>query len=137
MLRLRFAFDLQIALPLHHAERHLPVVGLIAQEIAARGFALDEAGLRQLVLHDEIVVVRPKEPGADGVDDAQRLEPHLGGDAAIAHAEQPAAGFFLQRLVKFGFTGHGAHSFARGTAEENRKEARAHGQAHCAAVQRN
>ncbi len=92
-------FCAAISAALHHAEMHLAIVAAIAQEIAAAGFAFDEADLRKGAVHGEIVVIRAKDAGADGVDDPQGLEANLGGDAAISHPEKPAAGFLLQLFV--------------------------------------
>ncbi|MFT3787900.1 MAG: hypothetical protein QM770_17310 [Tepidisphaeraceae bacterium] len=94
---------LRLPLALHHGQLHLAVVGNVAEEVAARGFALDKANLRQILPMLEVVVVRAKDAGADGIDDAERMHLHLGRDATVAHAVQPAAGFFLQRLMQFGF----------------------------------
>jgi hypothetical protein len=44
-------------------------------------------------------VVWTKTAGADRINDAQRLQPHLGRDAPIPHAEKPSAGFFLERFM--------------------------------------
>src|SRR3712207_9467202 len=48
-------FDLHVALPLHQAELHLPVVGLVAQEVGAGSLALDEADLLYLARDHQVV----------------------------------------------------------------------------------
>src|SRR6185369_6102441 len=89
----------------------------VAKKIAPRCFALDEADLLHLIWRDQVIVPRREYPSADGVNDPQRLEPHLCRYAAIAHAEKPAAAFFLPGFVKIAFAGHG-HSFAAGNLNQ-------------------
>jgi hypothetical protein len=103
---------LEVPLPLHHREEHLAVVGLIAKEIRTRGFAFDEARLLHFTRGADVIVPRPKESRAHRVDDAQRLEAHLGRDASISHPEEPPTRFFLERLMQIRFAGH-VHSLQR------------------------
>jgi len=93
------AFDGEVALAFHEGELHLAVSGVIAEEISTGGFAFDEANLLNFAGDAEVIVVGAEEARADGVDDAERFEAHFGGDAAIAHLEEPAAGFFLEGFV--------------------------------------
>ena len=79
----------------------------VAKKIGAGGLALDEARLRQLAPHRQIVLIWPKKPRPDGIDDPDRPQPHLGGDAAIPHLVQPAACFFLEGFVKVRLARHG------------------------------
>jgi hypothetical protein len=102
------AFDGEGILALGEPETHLAIVVEVADEVGAGGFAFDETDLGHFARNGEVVVIGAKDAGADGIDNANRLETHLGGDAAVAHAIKPAAGFFFQRFVQFGFAGHGS-----------------------------
>src|ERR1700722_5970938 len=88
-----FTFSFADAPPLHEAEFELSVVGEIAKEIAAGRFAFDEEDLRKLAGNREVILIGPENAGPDRIDDAERRKTNFGGDATIAHAQQPAAGF--------------------------------------------
>ena len=90
-----FAFSFADATAFHDAELQLSVIGEIAEEIAARGFAFDEADLRELAGNREVVLIGPEDAGAYGVDDAEGREADFGGNAAVAHPQKPASGFLF------------------------------------------
>ena len=89
----------EVAFALHGAEGELAVLGEVAEEVGAGGFTFDEADLGEFAADGEVVLVGAEDAGPDGVDDAEGFHLDLGGDAAVAVAVEPAAGFLLEGFV--------------------------------------
>ncbi len=102
-----------IGATLEERKLELMILGEVAQKIGARGLGLDETGLWAFASVAQVVLVGAERPDSDGIDDAERKKIHLGGDGAVAGAEEPLAGLALEPAVRFGFSAGCSHAEIR------------------------